>query len=314
MSDQTDDWANNRLFSVLEKLPASKKIIGRLGGSDFDAVVYHSANISQKIRTTLETRIVPTSHRKRTQRLNGFFVSMTSNLSPGQQYRNYLRTIEKSWEYSDISLIPQPLLNKAETHFAGSYSSQRAQRASKDWLPFTRLERLTPLIRAMSNWPSGTRLLVVSPFSSSISHQSKRLHRTLNGYDLSHLRISTVTTPVTYSSGAGVVSDETWVDISKRIIEDVANSHFDVCFASCGSYANPLLASLAKSGKPGLYLGGLLQPLMNLKSARYSTPYYESFGIEETRLIPFESEELRKVSAGFWLKNEALRAYLPTLE
>lgn len=234
------------------------------------------------------------------------------------QYLEYLQTIESSWRQADVQMVFDVLLSDDYWSFKDTFRGKLARSLSDEWLPFHFVEQLSTLASGISSWERGTRVLVVSPFSKSVTIQSQRLDNLLRGFDLSNLQITTIDTPVTYSKSnrANVesrswLSSSSWMEVLSGLVSKVRASQFDVVLVSAGSYSGPILAEAKRMGRSGIYLGSLLAPLFNLNSSRFTSRYFRQFSQEKTLLDPVEAEELSKRSEGFTLKTETLRAYLP---
>lgn len=190
---------------IVERLPSSGLTLGRLGGSDFDAVtaILESKSLNQAAKTALELRIPPWSHLGRVCKLNGFFTSEgVSRSGAHNELLEYLSELLESWRNFDISFVAHPLLRPDLVDFEDNARGMVAKRivGSKEWLPFGFLEEFRSLLEGIERWPSGTKCLVVSPFSQSIEYQKKRLDELVPGVDLSHISFSTMDVPITYST------------------------------------------------------------------------------------------------------------------
>ena len=304
---------------VISQIISHNLVVGRLGGSDFDAVCFHNQrDLLGKAAFTLESRIFPWAHLGRASSLNGFFYSRDASLKKRKvEYYDYLDVIYESWKSPDIQTIAAPLLSNDWWSFRKSIRGNFASKIAGEWIPFPFIEHLDNLAQGMSDWPRGTRVLVVSPFSESIAFQKKRLDQLIPGISLAHLDISTISSPITYSTGGELdrgnfVPGDTWIEVLNHLKEAISLSEFDVCLASCGSYAGPVIQHVKTMGKAALYLGSLLLPLFNLNAARFNTRYYRQFSNPETLISPLEAEKLREIASGFSLSGETLKAYLPS--
>jgi hypothetical protein len=291
--------------------------IGRLGGSDFEALAYSRLRKREPgkfLSHVYDSRGLLLNHISRAMQLNGFFVKDPKNLI--QEYNAYLDEIESSSRavkanfYAGKSLIDY--VDRGLPYWAGEVTL--ALSSGRPISNYGVVERAAPFLESIKGIFEGGKLLVVSPFSRSVQLQVVRGGETVVGFGWPEFELQTVTTPVTYSSLRSKVSrDLTWAGELRRVRDAVLNTEFDLALLACGSYANPLAASIQAAGKKSIYIGGMLNVFFALDGGRFSQAHYLSQMNAGSRLRPLEASEISKAvqGAGYTRKFEAIRAYLP---
>ncbi len=94
------------------------------------------------------------------------------------------------------------------------------------------------------------------------------------------------------------------------IIEEVLAIDFDVALLSCASYSMPLGVAIKKAGRSAVYIGGALNPMLNIYGERFANPPYSDIVNPRTTVDAFELPDLEKIREGRKHPNEALRAYI----
>lgn len=145
-------------------------------------------------------------------------------------------------------------------------------------IPNTRFESFDPFerhFRTGSSWLdslAGKRVLVVSPFATSIEKQYRRKHRISVVADvLPDFRLHTLEPPVTF---AGRRSNSSWfkeLDQARRKMDQLS---FDVVLSSAGAYGAPLAAYAKQLGKVGIHFGGSLPLLFGIHGQRWTEDSY----------------------------------------
>lgn len=135
----------------------------------------------------------------------------------------------------------------------------------------TTLEHLEPFF-VENPWTAtleGKRVLVIHPFSDSITRQFERNRErlfphknTLPEFELDTLRA------VQSLSNEGVPFSD-WFEALDYMTVDALSREFDVAVVGCGAYGFPLSARLKKAGKKVVHLGGVTQVLFGLKGKRW---------------------------------------------
>lgn len=116
----------------------------------------------------------------------------------------------------------------------------------------------------------GKRVLVIHPFTESISQQYSKRHLifkdspVLPEFDLLTLRAvqSIANTQTGYKN---------WFDALEHMKDQIAAVDFDVAIIGCGAYGFPLAAHVKRIGKKGIHLGGATQTLFGIKGKRWET-------------------------------------------
>jgi hypothetical protein len=130
-------------------------------------------------------------------------------------------------------------------------------------------EDLSPGMEPSRHWASaltGKRVLVVSPFKSSIENQITRLGEVWagRGWNLD-AKFTVIQFPYLIDDGCLL----TWSGVWDRLRPIVLKGDYDVGLFGCGGLGLSLAAAAKDAGKVGLHLGGHLQLLFGIYGARH---------------------------------------------
>lgn len=300
--------------TLLEKLTSNQPwILGRIGGSDFEAVAYKnlaSRSLLQNLRRIADSRGFGLVHEHRCRQLNGYF----GKFSP-RNYSEYLDILHKSWTSSpSLSYAGLPVIEHFDLGRRRWFSEYVDEiTANKDVVSYSLIEEVYPFLEVFSKAARGARILVVSPFSKTVRHQIERNASLVRNFSYPEFELLTLDVPVTYSSFSKKQPIEgTWEASLGRLSRATQDLKFDFALVSAGSYSMPLLSHIMKSGGRGVYIGGMLNVFFNISGRRFDHPNYFRFSEPSTRIEPFEASSIRRqVRAGRTRDLEALRAYLP---
>jgi len=116
---------------------------------------------------------------------------------------------------------------------------------------------------------SGKRVLVVHPFSDSISNQYKQNREKL----FTCKEILSEFTLITYKAVQSIALQRTefpsWFDALEKMTNDIAKIQFDVAIIGCGAYGFPLAAKIKMMGKQAIHLGGATQIMFGIIGKRW---------------------------------------------
>ncbi len=173
---------------------------------------------------------------------------------------------------------------------------------------------LEPYLNADTPWTrhlSGKRVLVIHPFTDSITQQYQHKRellfndpRILPEFELLTLKA------VQSIGGEGAAGYTDWFAALESMKQSMDSISYDVCLIGCGSYGFPLAAHAKSRGKQAIHLGGSLQLLFGIKGKRWTeqygtaahNPYYELFN--EHWIFPADAERpdgaTRVENACYW--------------
>ncbi len=125
---------------------------------------------------------------------------------------------------------------------------------------------LTPWTRHLA----GKRVLIISPFTNSISRQLNAKYQLFNGdkqlFDLNQ----EFCFYKAYNTLGGNFVHANWSDTFIKMIQDISSIKFDVALVSCGGYGLPICDFIrTKLDKSAIYLGGVLPLLFGVTNKRY---------------------------------------------
>ena len=184
------------------------------------------------------------------------------------------------------------------------------------------IENCTYFLESFQEWGEGKRILVVSPFSRSINHQTSvdrvgNLHKPQ--FRFPNCTFVTLDTPITYNTNSwecdsrGDTAAENWFDTAEHIFEAIKSVDFDIAWLSCGSYAMYLGPRIKKElRKHSIYVGGMVNVFFNLYNFRYSSTGHDTAVINPAYQIEsLENEDLfTEKNLKSFPYSEGLRAYL----
>lgn len=178
--------------------------------------------------------------------------------------------VEKSLEeYSQLFLESSKKIDLLGVWFR--FGEAEIIRKSCSTASFTQLKSLEPYFHTnpWSKYLKGKKILVVHPFSETISQQFLK-HRELifqNPDTLPNFELSTLKS---VQSVAGMKTDfDTWFDAYYYMCNQIKKINFDLAILGCGSYGLPLAAYIKDLGKQAIHLGGPTQLLFGIKGKRW---------------------------------------------
>ena len=147
------------------------------------------------------------------------------------------------------------------------------------------IENCTYFMESFQRWGKDRRILVVSPFSQTVQHQTSperrgKLH--IPQYAFPPCEFELVDTPITYNTPdwqctTDLKGERNWFDTAERIFEEIARSPFDIAWLSCGSYAMYLGSRIKNElGKSAIYIGGMANVFFNIYNFRYSSTGHDT--------------------------------------
>lgn len=112
------------------------------------------------------------------------------------------------------------------------------------------------------------KVLVVYPMTNTIEKQYKK--RELLFPDTNALPEFELITYKAINTQADEVDERfnTWFDALDYMSDEISKIDFDVAIIGCGAYGFPLAARIKQMGKQAIHMGGAVQHLFGIKSAR----------------------------------------------
>jgi hypothetical protein len=124
--------------------------------------------------------------------------------------------------------------------------------------------------RPWSHALAGKRVLVVSPFATSIELQFARRREVWpDGDILPDFHLETLKVP--FSAAIAPPSYPDWFAALEDFRSRMTASHFDVALVGAGAWSLPLTAHAKQSGRIGIHMGGATQILFGIKGARWDS-------------------------------------------
>lgn len=173
----------------------------------------------------------------------------------------------------------------------------------------TRLDYLEPwrmdnkIIKPWSHALKGKRVLVIHPFSETISHQyalyrERIFSPRLEADDiLPKFELKTLQAVQSLNCNIENVNFRNWFEALKYMQDECTKIDFDVAIIGCGAYGFPLAAFVKQIGKGAIHLGGATQILFGIMGKRWEIGEYHqilSQYINEYWTRPLESEKPKK--------------------
>lgn len=137
---------------------------------------------------------------------------------------------------------------------------------------------------------AGKRVLVVTPFASSVVSQYEKREKIwpANPELLPAFSLSVVRAPL--SGGIAPPEHRDWNESLTILKEQVREHSFDVLIAGAGAFAPPLAALARSMGRIGINLGGSTQVLFGIRGARWDRHPYISKFFNESWVRPSSAE------------------------
>lgn len=151
----------------------------------------------------------------------------------------------------------------------------------------------------------GKKILVVHPLNETIEKQyfTKRSlifpgSNALPEFDLQTIKAVNTQADETDPRFA------TWFDALDYMTEEVSKKDFDIALVGCGAYGFPLSARIKQMGKSAIHMGGALQTMFGIKSARGDMNNYIKSIYNDAWVYPDEKDKpkgFEKVEGGcYW--------------
>ena len=112
------------------------------------------------------------------------------------------------------------------------------------------------------------KVLVVHPFSKTITEQYKRHDRLFANKDILP-DFELITLKAVQSIGGTEVPFTTWFDALDFMCNKISNTDFDVAIIGAGAYGMPLASFVKSIGKKAVHLGGATQMLFGIRGKRW---------------------------------------------
>ncbi|MFA5031362.1 MAG: hypothetical protein WC495_07305 [Patescibacteria group bacterium] len=172
-----------------------------------------------------------------------------------------------------------------------------------------------PFLNSFKIWAEGKKILIISPLSQSIEYQYQRKNNIFKNYTFPNFELLTYNTNLTWQHPNDTkeklgLKTNNWHEECERLTNEVYKLDFDIAFLSCGCYAMPLGYFIKNSmHKKSIYIGGALNILFGIYGGRYKHDFYNNFYNLNSRIDPFENEDVKKITAGRLWENESVNAY-----
>lgn len=300
INDPTD------IFELLNKTMNQKDsvFISRIGGSDFKAVAEYIDHPGQINSSTWVD-----FHLKKVRDLNGYF-DFESKL---ENFEKYLNLLYDSYKSSDIiAYAGKTITNFEKTKSRGTLSFPENQKklirevcSNKrcvDWQSLCLNPR--QFLDSMKVWAKDKKILVVSPFSESISLQFEKKDNLFHNFVYPKFHLVTYTSSVTYNNNEDTpsslsVSTSDWIEECQKMMSEISQLDFDVALLSCGSYALPLGNFISNAlQKKAIYTGVAINYYFNIYGENLKDRY-EPFGCNlDYQIDALEYEKVRKIKGG----------------
>ena len=128
-----------------------------------------------------------------------------------------------------------------------------------------------PWTRALA----GKRVLVIHPFTETISHQySQKREQLFNNPQLLP-EFDLLTIKAVQSIANNKTEFATWFDALEHMKAQINRTDFDIAILGCGAYGFPLAAHVKRIGKKAVHMGGQTQLLFGIKGKRWETGHEE---------------------------------------
>lgn len=219
--------------------------VGRFGANELSCLKTFDFEIEAKYKKSLSLM----------QTCAGFF---PPTIEMGEKFKDLMLSVIPDADVMGIWMLP------FEDYYLNKYGS--------DDLCTTFLTDLEPWSAPDVPWSAalaGKKVLVIHPFSETITNQYKRREKLfpdtniLPAFDLKTIKaVQTI---------AGEKDDrfDTWFDALDWMFQEAMKIDFDIAIIGCGAYGFPLAARIKKAGKQAIHLGGATQLMFGIKGKRW---------------------------------------------
>jgi hypothetical protein len=239
--------------------------IGRTCGSDTDFVELWNG---QSVDDPLVTNV---------KRLNGYY-DLSNSIHNLNKFRDaYIHSCHNM----DLCLVHMSgIFGKSLENCEKTNNTLENKYGIHDIMCWRFIENCTYFLESFKEWGKDKKILVVSPFSASITYQTmpERVpHLHLPEFSFPRCEFQVCSSPVTYNTPTwncdGVFKEHTcWFDSAESLYREIKEKDFDIVWLSCGSYAMYLGERIKNElGKKAIYIGGMLNVFFNLYNFRYSS-------------------------------------------
>lgn len=150
----------------------------------------------------------------------------------------------------------------------------------------------TPWTRALE----GKKVLVVTAFPNTVKSQYGRIDQVFPNGFMPHFELE-VLQSVWYAPTPGKDNQfSSWNDAYKYLENEINNRTYDIVLLACGPFGVPLLSSVKKNGRQGIYVGGVLQIMFGIRGKRWDNygnyiPMYNEYWVRpENENKPFGAD------------------------
>jgi hypothetical protein len=151
-------------------------------------------------------------------------------------------------------------------------------------------EFLSPTMQHTPHWVEsldGRRVLVLSPFQTSIERQLERIDRVWENRGWKwRAEFRVVRFPFLIDEDC----PESWTDVWDEMLAIVQETSYDVALLGCGGLGMPLAAAAKSAGRIGIQMGGLLQLLFGIYGRRHLKQDWHSRWINDSWVRPTPGE------------------------
>jgi len=111
----------------------------------------------------------------------------------------------------------------------------------------------------------GKKVLIISPFTESITEQHPKLSKIWGDKKLMpEFELLTLKSKFLFSPDS-----PSWKDTLNNMKAEISNMDFDVALLGCSLYGLPLVSHIKELNKSAIYIGGALQLLFGIKGKRW---------------------------------------------
>lgn len=269
--------------------------ISRLGGSDYDQIVTTSLNFDRAFITCCQ--------------YNGYFDNDAKSPEEKQtRFMQYLDVLKTSYRNS-------PLKSRACSGSDVIPWQDELLNTKQSFSYHTFIECTWPFLQLFKVIAEKKTVLVVSPFSKTITLQMQNRKDLLLNYEWPDFNLLVYNTPITYNNPAlnekaTHARTSHWYSELQLMCEEIALLKFDICLLACASYAAGLGDFIStKMNRKAFYIGGVLNVMFNIHGSRYVQAPFTLIMNPARRMVALEANDYDDVSGGRHTALEAFRAY-----
>ena len=152
---------------------------------------------------------------------------------------------------------------------------------------------------------NGRKVLIIHPFSETITSQYKKRHLLFKNQDILP-EFNLITYKTAQTIGGYYNGDETWFELLENMLNDIKKIDFDIALIGAGAYGMPLGFGIKNMNRQAVHIGGGLQLLFGIKGKRWDnnpvvSSFYNEYWVYPSKFdTPKNIKHLKYDATSYW--------------